>query len=79
MKTIEVGMDFYNAALELASYIDNSTNEYEDFKRHIKEGHPQEQHIYNSAAIIGGWEDSIQEIVDDVEEEVRWQESCHCD
>jgi len=79
MKMIEVSPDFYNAALELANYVEQFQNEEEDFRRHIKEGNLPSGHIYSSAAIVGGWEDSIQEIVDEVEEECKWQESCHCD
>lgn len=70
-KLIEVSEEFINHARKLAKYIDSSDLEYECFKRHIYEGHSAKSHIYYVAAVVGGWDDSIQEIIDDVNKEIE--------
>ena len=74
MKTIEVSLEFYNAAINLANYVDEFQNELDDFKRHVKEGNNPSDHVYNSAAIVGGWEDSINMILEEINQEIEAEE-----
>lgn len=48
------------SALELAKYIYDSQNEFEDFKDFIKEGNNPENHIYYHACVILELEDYLE-------------------
>lgn len=64
MKTMQVTKEWYDAAQELASYIDSTDSEHDDFKEWIRKGKPPEKHILHTAAVIGGWEDSLFQIIE---------------
>ena len=55
-KMIEVSEDFYNAALELASYIHEI--EHDNYTEFLREGNESEDHIYHQASIINNDDDS---------------------
>jgi hypothetical protein len=71
MKTIEVSEEFYNFARGLANYVDTSDSEWDSLKEFIGEGNNPEDHILYIAAVVGGWEDSFQEFVDSINEEIE--------
>lgn len=63
MKTITVTEEFYNSALKCADFVDRDKSTFEDFEKHVIEGKNPNEHIVYHAAIVGGWTDSLDEIV----------------
>ena len=71
MKTFEVTEEFYFAAKLLADYIDSQESEYDSLEEFIQEGNDVKDHILYHTSIVGGWEDSFQEFVGEVKEQIE--------
>jgi hypothetical protein len=71
MKTITVSQEFFDAAMELGNYIDESDSEYEDLKQFIKDGNDPKDHVLYKAAIVVGFDDSLQEYIDEIKEQIE--------
>lgn len=63
MKTITVTEEFYNSALKCADFVDRDKSTFEDFEKHIAVGKNPEEHIAYHAAVVGGWTDSLDEMI----------------
>jgi hypothetical protein len=63
MKTITVTEEFYNSALKCAAFVDGDKSTLADFEKHIAVGKNPEEHIAYHAAVVGGWTDSLDEMV----------------
>ena len=58
----EVTDEFYKAALELARYIDQFDDEFDELEEFVGGGDPK-QHVLYSAAIVGGWVEEFEKTV----------------
>lgn len=65
MKTITVSQEFFDAAMELASYIHDT--EYDNYTEYLEGGGESEDHIYYQASIVNSEGDdsaTILELID---------------
>ena len=65
MKTITVSQEFYDAAMELASYIHET--EYDDYTAFLEDGNDSEDHIYYQASIVNSEGDDSANILEQIE------------
>lgn len=65
METITVSQEFYDAAMELASYIHGT--EYDNYTEFLEDGNNSEDHIYYQASIVNSNEDETNSIVEQIE------------
>jgi hypothetical protein len=65
MKTITVSQEFFDAAMELASYIHET--EYENYTEFLEDDNDAEDHIYYQASIINSEGDDSATILEQIE------------
>lgn len=61
MKYIKVTEEFYKHALELAQYVDAEEDTLVGLTDFKNDNGELEKHILWSAAVVGGWEDNLQD------------------